>query len=103
MYLHDKVHLIVSQGVNWVTEVESAVELLDLAIGYSAFGLFFLDPGFYKILRLFDCDLIGIEDGNRKAGYSVGYNGDSCSHLASPDNSKGFDTGKQSFAYAEHL
>ena len=70
---------------------DSGVEGGELIWGDFVFVELFEEPGGDELLWLFECDLIGVVNGDIEVGDTVGDDGDTGAHLAGADDAEGLD------------
>lgn len=84
---------------------DSAVKSGNLVLGDFAFGELFLQPWADELLWFLEGDLVWVINGDIEPGNSVCDDGNTCTHLAWTDDSKGLDAmaEESSDGFCKHL
>ena len=87
-YLNNKVNILISESVDVMDKVDSAIECSNLFASNFVFWEFFLKPRVDELLRFFQCDLVWIINCNIQSCNSVGDNGNTGTHLTRANNTE---------------
>lgn len=86
--LNNEVNILISESVDVMDEVDSAIECCNLFVGDFILWKFFLKPWVDELLRFFQCNLVWIINCDIQSCNSVGNNGNTSTHLTRTNDTK---------------